>query len=395
MDTTAAFVIGVIFGAVLVVVIYYFRQKNETELIISRARDAFTELSSKNTQEFLLLARDKFVDQQTVTEKVFEGKKAQIDQTFESMKTELGEFRQLITRIESDRSEKQGKLSQQLAETAKQISALTDTTGKLQNVLASAKSRGQWGEKMAEDILRLSGFIEGVNYQKQTTMLTVNTRPDYTFLLPQGRKVNMDVKFPLDNYVLYCNCDIEIEKERYKRHFLKDVRSRVNEITTRDYINPAENTLDYVILFIPSDQIYSFINEQDYGVFFEDALKKRVVVCSPLTLYAILAIIRQAIDNFKLETTTSEMLSLFGTFSKQWSDYKLSYEKLGKRIDDVKTEFQALTSTRTNKLEVPLRKIEELREREDITIALLEDETVLLEDENDLLGFQDLEDRTN
>ena len=60
---------------------------------------------------------------------------------------------------------------------------------------------------MAEDVLRLSGFIEGVNYLKQKTLETAAGRPDYTFPLPQGRKVNMDVKFPLDNYVRFLEAE--------------------------------------------------------------------------------------------------------------------------------------------------------------------------------------------
>ena len=73
----------------------------------------------------------------------------------------------------------------------------------------------------------------------------------------------MDVKFPLTNYISYMNSDEDTLKDDYKKQFLKDVRQRVKEVTTRDYINPADNTLDYMIIFIPNEQVYSFINEND------------------------------------------------------------------------------------------------------------------------------------
>jgi DNA recombination protein RmuC len=213
---------------------------------------------------------------------------------------------------------------------------------------------------MAEDVLRLAGFIEGINYLKQKSISGSASRPDFTFLLPKDLKVNMDVKFPLNNYMAYLQADSESDKSGYKNQFLKDVRTRVKEVTTRDYINPTDNTVDYVIVFIPNEQVYSFINENDSSIM-DDALRSKVILSSPVTLYAILAIIRQAIDNFNLEKTAAQILSLLGEFNKQWNNFKEGMDKMGNRLDDAQKEFQKLVSTRTNQLERPLLKIDSIR----------------------------------
>jgi DNA recombination protein RmuC len=180
-----------------------------------------------------------------------------------------------------------------------------DTTNKLQMALTNTKVRGQWGERMAEDVLRLAGFIEGINYSKQLTSKEAGTRPDYTFILPQNLKLNMDVKFPLDNYLHYLDAQADTDKQKYKNQFLSDVRQRINEIAKKeDYINPNNNTVDYALVFIPNEQVYCFINENDSALL-DDSLKSKVILCSPMTLYAILAVIRQAIDNFNLEKTAT------------------------------------------------------------------------------------------
>ena len=83
----------------------------------------------------------------------------------------------------------------------------------------------------------------------------------------------------------------------------------IKQLTTRDYINPAENTVDYVIMFIPNEQVYSFINEADITIM-DEALKQKVILCSPFTLYAVLAVIRQAIENFNLERTSLRDIKL-------------------------------------------------------------------------------------
>mgnify|MGYP001145623089 CR=1 FL=1 len=154
----------------------------------------------------------------------------------------------------------------------------------------------------------------------------------------------------------------------YKNNFLKDVKLHIKEVCRRDYINPANGTVDYVILFIPNEQVYSFINEEDRSLI-DTALKQKVIVTSPYTLYAVLAVIRQAVDNFNLEKTAAEILSLMGSFNKQWEEFIRSLEKMGRRIDEAGKEFRHLTGPRRSKLEKPLTEIEGLRRQRNIEIA--------------------------
>ena len=143
---------------------------------------------------------------------------------------------------------------------------------------------------------------------------------------------------------------------------MKDVKSKIREVTTREYINPEQNTVDYVLLFIPNEQIYAFIHEQDYSIL-DEGIKNRVIFCSPMTLFAILSVIRQAIDNFALERTSNEILSLFGIFKKQWNEFVKRFDQLGRRIEEVQKEYETIVSTRRRQLEKPLERIDSLREQ--------------------------------
>jgi DNA recombination protein RmuC len=342
------------------------RQDRDLEAIIERIKDSFGALSldalSRNTQEFLKLANEALSSQTQMGERDLEEKKKLIDQTLSLIKEDLGRVQALVTDFEKDREQKFGELASHLQSTAAQITALQETTGQLRTALSSTKARGQWGERMAEDVLALAGFIEGVNYVKQKTLETVGSRPDYTFLLPQDLRVNMDVKFPLDNYMRYLEEDGDLARESFRKKFLSDARQRIKEVTSRDYINPEENTIGFVIVFIPNEQIFAFLNDQDRSLM-DEALKNKVVLCSPLTLYAILAVIRQAMDNFNLEKTAAEMLSLLGAFRNQWDNFTASLEKMGRKLGEAQDEYERLTTARKNKLERPLRKIDELRRR--------------------------------
>ena len=237
----------------------------------------------------------------------------------------------------------------------------------MKNALSSNSGRGQWGERMAEDVLRLSGLVEGINYIKQKKLDSAGSKPDFTFMLPQNMKLNMDVKFPFNNYQLYVEAKNEREREEHKKEFLKDVKKRLKEVQTRDYINPEDNTVDYVILFIPNEQIFSFINEMDRTLI-DEAMKGRTILCSPLSLYAVLAVIRQSIDNFSLQSKSQEMLSIFGSFKQQWEKFKEQMETVKDRFESVHKGYEELTGARERQLDKQLTKIDELRSEQGLPL---------------------------
>ena len=348
------------------------QRRANIDMIIDNLKSNFGNLSlnalSRSTEEFLKLARAKLESEREVGVKELDKKKSLIDLQLNRMTAELDNVSKLMKDLEKDRVEKFGQLSNQLQNASEQTASLIQTTNNLREALASTKARGQWGERMAEDVLRLAGFIENINYLKQKAVEGSRSRPDFTFLLPKNLKVNMDVKFPLDNYLKFLESESDVEKAKFRSDFLRDVRGRIREVTTRDYIDPEQNTVDYVLLFIPNEQIYAFIHEQDSTIL-DDGIKNRVVFCSPLTLYAILAVIRQAVENFALEQTSNEILSLFGAFKKQWHEFMTRFEVLGKRITEAQTEYEALTTTRKRQLEKPLNELESLRTQRNLPLS--------------------------
>jgi len=359
-----SFLLGLLLGGLLVGFLFTWKQKAASKLR-EEIKGTFSELSlealQRNSDQFLKLAHE------TLSQKA----SALIDQTLAGVETKIREVEQAIHQSEKNQNTNLNLLFQQL-ELSKQVTEnLQNTTNKLHAALANTKKRGEWGERMAEDVLRLAGFQEGINYIKQKSMVNLDSlsRPDFTFLLPQGLKLNMDVKFPFDNYLKYLESPSETDRESFKQQFLRDVRNRIKEVTTRDYIN--QETVDYCLVFIPNEQVYGFIQAEDPTIL-DESLKQRVILTSPLTLYAVLALVRQAVDNFNLGRTNREILSNLGQFKDQWEKFFISIEKLGKRLKDAQGEYETLITTRRKQLEKPLNKIEQLKNAE---IELEEEES--------------------
>jgi len=317
-------------------------QKNVSDVL-----DKSAEQLKESNQNYLNQLTEKADTQSKAHNKELESKKELIDQRLTDMDVKLGKVEQLVQDLQTDRKAQYSALGQQLQ-------GLTTTTASLQKALADNRARGQWGERMAEDMLNFMGLVEGINYIKQSA-IEAGTRPDFTFLFPNQKSLNMDAKFPLDNYLRYIEADNDAERKEFSQKFLRDVNQRVTEIQKRDYI--AAGTLDCVLIFIPNEQVYRFIYEEDQRII-DNALKQKVIMCSPLTLYVVLAVIRQAAQNFNIEQRSQEIVDVVNDIRQEWDKYTGQMDKLERRFKGMHDDFHALTGTRTRQLDRKFVKID-------------------------------------
>jgi DNA recombination protein RmuC len=257
--------------------------------------------------------------------------------------------------------------SQQYGSVERAVEALTKRTDNLNDVLSNSQARGQWGERLAEDMLRAAGFVEGVNYEKQAT-IDSGGRPDFRFDIPPDRVLFMDVKFPLDKYSEFVGATDDSVRSAARRSFVVAVRGHVDTLARRDYVNNSvDNTLDYVLMFVPNESISGFVHESDPDLI-DYALSKKVVMCSPLTLYAFLVVIRQAADSFHTEKTAAEIMQYVNLFQKQWGEYTAAVDKVEKTFEKLLDQIASINTdgTRFKKLRAQVKKIEKLRTKQGI-----------------------------
>ncbi len=365
MEIFLAFIGGVIIGGALALAATYMRGRAANKALDGHLREAFQAMAGQvlcdNSQQFLRLAAQTLTAQTSASSAELEQRKGLIDQSIRQMNERLEAVRQLAGQLEAARKEDYGKLGQRLTEAATQVSQLRQTTDDLRAALAHPQQRGRWGENMADDILQMSGMICGVNYTKQQVMGGESRRrPDFTFLLPNGIKLNMDVKFPLDNYLKYISADGDGPRQGAAKSFLSDVRTQMSAIATREYIDPAAGTAAFALMFIPNEQLFGSIQELDNNLLGE-ARQRNVLMVGPLSLLAVLAIARQAAESANLSKQTDEALRLLAEFIKQWGLFKTQMQACGKSLQKAVEDYEKLTSTRSNMLERPLTKLEQLR----------------------------------
>ena len=302
-----------------------------------------------------------------------QGRHQLIDQKLGEVQTgvtaDIDRLSALVQQLGESTAQRFGEVDRSIQAHHEVTQTLQHTASSLREALASSNARGQWGERMAEDVLRLAGFEERVNYVKRTAVSGDGTGiPDFTFTLPKGHVLFMDVKFPMASYLKFLDATTEAEKQAHRAMFVRDVRARVRELAKREYAATDNRpAVDNVLLFVPNETLAAFIHESDTTLI-EEAMRSNVVICSPLTLFAFLGVIRQAFDNFMIEQTSQEILGLLGKFGQQWGKYTESIERVRKQFVTVNRSFEELATTRLRALERPLNAIDDLRRKQSLPI---------------------------
>ena len=278
----------------------------------------------------------------------------------DAVSQQIDDLEKVIEALHSSTSTNYGGINTSVGDLAKQ-------TGKLIEVLGNNGSRGQFGERIAEDILIKAGFVEGISYKKEDRENVEGGRPDFSFEIPPDQMLYLDCKFPLDAYKRYYEATTDGEKKLQLDSFKTAVNKKIKELQKRDYVEKSRRAaIDYVLLFIPNESISNFIQEK-FPDLVDEALDNKVVLCSPTNLYAFLAIVRQANQTFQTQKATGEILGLLAGFNSEWKKYVAA-------VGDVRSNFDKLTESmdlvvkgaRFNKLAVAVRRMEELRSKKGI-----------------------------
>jgi len=231
---------------------------------------------------------------------------------------------------------------------------LSVSTEGLKKTLSNNQMRGAFGEKVAEDLLKQIGFVIGQQYTKQES--DGSSRPDFTIYLPDKTKINVDSKFPYSNITKMSETEDAVQKNQYLKLFEQDIKKKISDVSSRNYINPEDNTVDFVIIFIPNEMIFSFIYEK-FPDILEEAFNKKIVFAGPFSFTAILRMIRTAYDNFRFQKNVQGIIAQIKLFDVEFQKYNDEFDKIGDRIESLHKQYDEVSSARTKKLQKVVDKI--------------------------------------
>ncbi|MFA5827823.1 MAG: DNA recombination protein RmuC [Candidatus Shapirobacteria bacterium] len=333
---------------IILLLFFIFRQRKgvDSEKIsddfFNKFNEKFPEILNQANSSLITLA-----DQKIGTD--LQNKKTAIEDLVKRVLEELVRSGQELKIAEQNRIGTFSTLSQKLEEQKALTQQLSATTEGLKKVLSNNQLRGAFGERIAEDLLKMTGFVRGIDYEFNKEQSTTGSRPDFCVFLPDSAKINVDAKFPYSNLQKLIETDNPDQKAEYLKAFEKDVRDKIRQVTTRDYIDPENKTVDFVILFIPNEMIFSFIYDKMPNVW-EEAMAGKVVFAGPFSFTAILRMVRQAYDNFRYQKNVQVIITQIKQFEKEFNNFNQEFEKIGERIESLSKQYTTVSTTRTHQL---------------------------------------------
>ena len=235
----------------------------------------------------------------------------------------------------------------------------------LQQLLQSPQLRGGFGEFVLEKLLEL---LPRDCYKTQYRFPNGN-RVDAIIELEKNHLIPIDSKFPRDNFQRFVTALDEVERQRYLRQFAGDVRKHIDDIAAK-YIVPAQGTLDFAFMFVPSEAIYYEIVTNKLAVvdgkdLITYALERHVFPVSPNTLFPYLLTVSRGLNYLRstdeVRHALAEMAQLRQILDRQAELWKRAREQITRglnNLDAVQRWLEKLQN-RVTQLSLPNGEVDE------------------------------------
>ncbi|MDP2649608.1 MAG: DNA recombination protein RmuC [bacterium] len=232
----------------------------------------------------------------------------------------------------NERLDKAAEVIRDVGKEVGQMSEIGRSMKELQEFLKSPKLRGNIGEQVLKDLIsqmfpKNSFYLQ---YQfKSGEKVDAAIKTD-AGILP------IDSKFPMENFQKMIKADNEKEKEELKKEFIRDIKKHIEAISKK-YVLPEEGTMDFALMYVPSESVYyEIVNLTEVLDF---ARKLRVYIVSPNTLYAHLQTILLSFEGKRIETKSKELFRMLHALQIDYEKVDENLSLLGKHLNNASSQF--------------------------------------------------------
>ena len=259
------------------------------EKALGDVREAFKALSAdalKQTQpEFLRLANETLAKFQESAKGDLAQRQQAIATLVKPLEEQLKIYQQRLQQSETTQLATFGEVKQHLETLTQQSQSLSNETTQLRRVLSSNQARGRWGEETLRRVVEAAGMSAHCDFSEQTQ--AGDSKPDLVVRLPGDRVIIVDAKVPdLDFLNAMEAADAGGRAEALATHVAK-LKVTIRALAERDYPRQFPNALDYVVLFLPAESLFSAALEGDRELIVW-AANKQIMLATPASLIALL-----------------------------------------------------------------------------------------------------------
>lgn len=374
--TALIFLAGLVVGAIVAAVVYFFLNKNiatlesdnsalrqelsarqveATELIreterlraeadntaerLTEQRKEITALHEELNKEFRLLANEIFDDK---SRRFAQLNEERLQTILDPLKENLNKFEKKIDETYNQETREKAALRKELEQIININRQMSDDAQKLTDALkGDKKMQGNWGEMQLEQILEKSGLEQGVHYTKQGAYQNEEGErviPDYVIHLPQGKNYIIDSKVSLVNYERFFNAEGDEQKAYYFNEMVRDIKKHIDGLSKKSY-HTLTNTPDFVFMYFAFESALFAALQREAGLF-DYAFKRNIILVSTTTLLASLRTVSFIWTQEKQRQNITEIAKLGGQLYDKFVGFLENMTKVGKSLESAKDTYQ-------------------------------------------------------
>jgi len=263
--------------------------KATQEKAIDELRLAFQAMSAEalkqSAPEFLRLAEQSFGKFQETAKGDLAQRQEAIKGLVEPLKQQLETYQKNLQTSSAAQSSALGEVKKHLETLAQSNQSLAQETQQFRLVLHSNQARGKWGEETLRRVVEAAGMSAHCDFTEQTT--SGENRPDLVVKLPGDRFIIVDAKVPDFDFLTALESAEPVKRAEALAAHAAKLKATIKALADRDYPRQFPNALDYVVLFVPAESLFSAALEGDHDLIVW-AAEKRILLATPASLIALL-----------------------------------------------------------------------------------------------------------
>lgn len=315
------------------------RQQADFERTLDRHKAAEAEALSRLEERFSQMAAKALVDN---AERLRQQNSAGLEEILRPMRQNIEDFRQTI----AARYDNEARERFALGERVRELVTLNQTIGRETRRLTDAlkgntRLQGAWGEMILDNILDSAGMRRGIDYITQegvTDSDGTNRRPDVVINYSQGRKIVVDSKVSITDYIEMLNADSEDERQSHAAAHVRSVKKHVGELRAKRYADIIESAYDYVLMFIPHEGAFLAAMNLDPELW-QTAYNSKVIIISPVHLMSILKLIEQMWRQEKQNRNALEIAAQANRLLDKFNSVLDDFAKVEDRINAARNAY--------------------------------------------------------
>ena len=335
-----------------------FRENARKEL-----EDNFKALAAEalagSSKQFLNLAEQRFATSEERSKAELEERKKAVETLLEPLNLTLKSLDHKSQDMEKARVDAYSRIDQQVQLLAQATQGLQDKTATLTTALKSSQVRGRWGEIALRNVAELAGMTEHCDFEEQTAIAD-GKRPDMTVHLPGQRRIAVDAKAPLIDFLAATEAADDAQRNAALDRHVKALRSHIKTLASREYAEALSSDLDLVVMFLPGEQFLSaaFAQDPDLQV---DALRSKVLIATPTTLVALLRTVAIYWQQRSLAENAEAIASVARDLYQRAAKFSDDLERLGKGLGVALKAYNDAVGSFDRRLLPMGRRLEELK----------------------------------